>query len=174
MSQHIRPATPADAGVLARVKVASWRVAFRGLMPESHLAGLDVAAIQATWDRVLGETDWPRSGMLVLERDDEIAGYSHFYPTDDADDDPSSVGMIGSLYTLPEVWGTGAGKALMTRVVETLTEAGYAEASLWVLVGNRRARAFYEGQGWKEDGGRDEDRSDGFLVSKLRYRRSLG
>lgn len=47
---------------------------------------------------------------------DRVVGYSRFHPTDDADDDPTAVGMIGSIYTLPEVWGTGVGKALMAEV----------------------------------------------------------
>ena len=39
---ELREATPADAPALAAVQVASWRAAYRGLMPDGVLAGLSV------------------------------------------------------------------------------------------------------------------------------------
>ncbi len=38
---NIRPATPDDAPALAKVHIDSWRSAYRGLVPDSHLAKLD-------------------------------------------------------------------------------------------------------------------------------------
>ena len=37
----IRPATPADANALAKLHIDSWRAAYRGLVPDPHLASLD-------------------------------------------------------------------------------------------------------------------------------------
>ncbi|GAA1000475.1 GNAT family N-acetyltransferase [Acrocarpospora macrocephala] len=173
MSRRVRRAVPQDAAILAAVQLASWQAAFRGLLPEEYLANLDDKAFQARWDDSLATSQWPSSGTLVAEEAGRAVGYTRFYPTDDDDDDSAAVGTVGSLYTLPEVWGTGVGKVLMTAVVDALTGAGYSEATLWVLRGNRRAREFYRRQGWSEDGGLTEDLSDGFLVTKLRYRRLL-
>ncbi|WP_344968926.1 GNAT family N-acetyltransferase [Streptosporangium fragile] len=142
-------------------------------MPEEYLASLDTEAFRAAWDDRITESRWPSSGTLVAEEAGRVVGYSRFYPTDDTDDDPAVVGMIGSMYTLPEVWGTGAGKALMAGVVDTLAGAGYSQATLWVLEGNHRAREFYRRQGWDGDGGLVEERGDGFPITKVRYRRPL-
>ncbi|GAA4247772.1 hypothetical protein [Dactylosporangium darangshiense] len=40
---EIRPATVEDAGAVAAVHVGSWRAAYRGIVPQEHLDGLDVA-----------------------------------------------------------------------------------------------------------------------------------
>ncbi|MEV6987095.1 GNAT family N-acetyltransferase [Sphaerisporangium sp. NPDC051017] len=173
MSPRVRRAVPRDAATLAAVQDASWKAAFAGLMPDDYLASLDVAAFRATWEECLAGPVRPSSGILVAEDDAQVVGYARYYATDDADDDPARVGMLGSLYTLPAVWGTGVGKALMTEVLGALASAGYAESTLWVLEGNGRARNFYRRQGWSEDGGREESRDDGFLITKLRYRLSL-
>ncbi|MER5620930.1 GNAT family N-acetyltransferase [Streptosporangium sp. NPDC002544] len=173
VTRRVRQAVPLDAAPLGVIQAASWQAAFHGLMPGEYLANLDTEAFQKTWANVIAESQWPSSGALVAEEADRVVGYSRFYPTDDADDDPTAVGMIGSIYTLPEVWGTGVGKALMAEVVDNLARAGYAEATLWVLEGNDRAQDFYRGQGWSKDGGMVEDRSDGFLITKVRYRRPL-
>jgi len=36
----LRPAQPADAAAVARVHVRSWQVAYRGLLPDEYLDGL--------------------------------------------------------------------------------------------------------------------------------------
>ena len=73
----------------------------------------------------------------------------------------------------PEAWGSGAGTALLAAGVEELRRQGYAEASLWVLEDNPRARRFYEREGWTLDGARKEDEFLGVvteLASALRRR----
>jgi hypothetical protein len=49
----------------------------------------------------------------------------------------------------------------------------FAEAVLWVLGTNERARRFYEAAGWEPDGNtKVEDRASGTL-HEVRYQRSL-
>jgi GNAT superfamily N-acetyltransferase len=165
MTRSIRPAVATDAATLARIQAESWRAAFQGLLSDDYLAGLDLAALQATWSGHLAEARWPGAGTLVLEDAGQAVGYSRFYPTADTDADPARVAMIGSMYTVPAVWRTGAGRLLMTTVLETLTDARYATAALWVLEGNSRARAFYQAHGWSPDGARQADSE----MVKLRY-----
>lgn len=169
----IRRAVAGDAAELAHVQAASWRAAFRGVLSDAYLADLDTDALRSAWSELLADTRWPRAGTLVLEEEGEIVGYSRFYPSDDGDVDAERVAMIGSMYTLPRVWRTGAGRMLMTAVMDAITLAGFGTATLWVLEGNARAQQFYRAQGWVSDGMRHTDDGDPDAVVKWRYRRQL-
>jgi RimJ/RimL family protein N-acetyltransferase len=70
-------------------------------------------------------------------------------------------------------WGTGAGRALLLAAHAQLARLGYAEAVLWVLPGNRRARRFYEAAGWVADGAERSAEVQGVVVPEVRYRRRL-
>jgi hypothetical protein len=58
-------------------------------------------------------------------------------------------------------------------VTDDLRQAGYVDAVLWVLAANRRARRFYEREGWRPDGAELTDDTRGFPITELRYRREL-
>jgi len=57
--------------------------------------------------------------------------------------------------------------------VDRLREDGRAEAVLWVLATNERARRFYAAAGWRPDGGSRTEDFAGVPVRELRYRRPL-
>ena len=52
----IRAARAADAEQIALVHVWSWQSAYRGLMPQAPLDGLDPAQRVGRWELVLAET----------------------------------------------------------------------------------------------------------------------
>lgn len=54
-----------------------------------------------------------------------------------------------------------------------LADAGFAEAYLWVLGSNARARRFYEIGGWAADGGTKVERRGEVELREVRYRRDL-
>ena len=54
-----------------------------------------------------------------------------------------------------------------------MTAAGCANATLWVVDGNDRARAFYEARGWVHDGAVKVDDQGSFRLRELRYVRAL-
>ncbi|MCX4403261.1 GNAT family N-acetyltransferase [Streptomyces sp. NPDC059837] len=87
--------------------------------------------------------------------------------------DPSQetpdIAEIGTLYALPEVWGTGTGKQLMLATLTTLGQADDTQATLWVLEDNERAWRFYEAAGRRADGAAVEDTTGGASLNKLRY-----
>ena len=64
------------------------------------------------------------------------------------DPDERTVGHLARLYVDPEHWGQGVGTQLYTVAVADLASR-FAEATLWVLEANRRARAWYERLGWR-------------------------
>ncbi|MGW2161186.1 N-acetyltransferase family protein [Nonomuraea sp. NPDC001699] len=169
---RIRKATPADAQAIAEVHVRSWQAAYRGLVPQDHLDRLDPAARRPGWERWLAGTAWPRQGALVAESDGRVVGFAGVLPARDGEDG-ATVAEVATIYLTPESWVRGIGRALMDAVLAALTEAGYQEAVLWVLDTNVRARRFYEAAGWHDDGVAKEDGSRGFVLTEVRYRRSL-
>jgi len=178
----IRPATGADALAIATVHVRSWQAAYRGLLPQSHLDGLDPGRSRVQWKSVLGTTAWPSAGTLVLVDSDaasvppteSIIGFAGLSPTrDDDDDDPTSVGELQTLYLDPGAWRHGAGSLLLHAAQDQLSRAGFVTASAWVLETNVRARTFYEHHGWRFDGSTKLHDWGTFVVTDVRYRRPL-
>jgi GNAT superfamily N-acetyltransferase len=169
----IRAAGPEDAESIAVVHIRAWQDAYRGLMPQGYLDSLSLKRRCEDWERILAETDWPRAGVFVAQGCAGVVGFAHVGPARD-DDAGGDAGEVNAIYVLASVWGTGAGRALMTAGVETLRDAHFGEATLWVLGTNARARRFYEVAGWSIDGAERTEELRGFPVREVRYRRPLG
>ena len=97
-----------------------------------------------------------------------IVGFVSVGPSTDIDGE----GELYAIYVLPETWGGGAGHGLMEAAKELL-RASYAEATLYVLDDNPRARRFYEREGWALDGATKTGEFLGLPVAEVRYRISL-
>lgn len=82
------------------------------------------------------------------------------------------VGELYALYVTPAWWSTGAGRALMDRVLALLAAERYQRAVLWVLADNARARGFYERAGFAPDGATNILTGLGGVL-ELRYSREL-
>jgi GNAT superfamily N-acetyltransferase len=158
---------------IAIVHVRSWQAAYCGLVPQDYLDSLDAEQRYPVWKRILGEAEWPRAGTFVAADGRDVVGFAHICPTRDADQDPARAGELAAIYLVPEAWGTGLGRELMTSGLSALSDAGFGEATLWVLDTNSRARRFYEAGGWHADGAVKQDGSRGFVLNEVRYRRSL-
>lgn len=170
----IRIAGVPDARAISVVHVRSWQAAYRGLIPQDYLDSLDLDQVSARRERSLAEQDWPRRGVLVAEQAGEIVGFSGTGPSRDDDLDPATVGEVNSIYLLPQAWGTGLGRELMSAARAGLRQAGFRDAALWVLDTNERARRFYAADGWRPDGAAKlDDNRPGLTLSEVRYRRSL-
>ena len=59
------------------------------------------------------------------------------------------------------------------RTIRGTARSSYAEATLWVLEENPRARAFYERCGWSLDGERKSEERWGVSAAEVRYRKRL-
>lgn len=142
-------------------------------MPQAYLDGLDPAQRAGRWGRLLAEIDRTRGGVLVADDGRHILGFVSYASSGDNDADPSRVGEVGAIYLRPDAWGKGVGRRLMDAAFGRLADAGFAEATLWVLDSNVRARRFYEAGGWRADGEVEIDESRGFPITEVRYRRVL-
>jgi ribosomal protein S18 acetylase RimI-like enzyme len=172
----IRPATQADALAVATVHVRSWQAAYPGLVPQPYLDSLTPEGRRGRWEEILAATSWPTKATLLLvdEPDDTVIGFVSFGPTRDEDGpDPATVAEVGTLYIDPDFWSRGAGELLLSAALAQLTEAGFAEVTLWALKTNERARRFYERRGWKLDGTTKLHDWKAFVATDVRYRLTL-
>jgi GNAT superfamily N-acetyltransferase len=132
----IRKATVADALAVETVRVTSWKLAYRGLVPDAYL---DAMAVDAS-RRVAIITAGDATTLLAVDGGTPV-GMAAFGPT--RDDDLDGLELF-ALYVLPAVWRAGIGTALLA--------ACGPVRSVWVLEDNARAQAFYARQGFVPDG----------------------
>ncbi|WP_246486624.1 hypothetical protein [Kribbella qitaiheensis] len=84
----VRAARAADLYDAAVVRVASWRGAFTGLVPQEFLDGMDPAKIAAGWQDSITAG---RSRLYVVAAGDRIVGYAGVGP---AREGPSEAGEL--------------------------------------------------------------------------------
>jgi L-amino acid N-acyltransferase YncA len=148
----IRRAAPADARAIAAVHVASWRVAYRGIVADAVLDGLSVERRERGWREILGRTDERGSFTLVAERDGAVAGFCAIAAPSRDDDADERTAEVTAIYVEPAQWRAGTGAALLREALDALRADGWREATLWVLEDNAAGRAFYERLGFAADG----------------------
>src|SRR5262249_33894255 len=134
---------------------------------------LDPAQRRQRWVRNLQDAQLSANTTVLAHHSDGVAGFAQVSASRDADADPIAVGEVTAIYLLPQCWGSGGGQMLMDAALRRLTDAGYLEATLWVLDSNARARRFYEAGGWQPDRATKTDNSRGFPLLEIRYRRRL-
>jgi ribosomal protein S18 acetylase RimI-like enzyme len=171
---ELRDATPADARAIATMLVASWRAAYRGLMPDEVLAGLSVAERERFWSDTLSALE-PHASVVVATAAQAVVGFAAvgapFDPIDRAD---PTLGHLYALYLDPDSWGRGIGTQLHATALDRLRACGFTSAGLWVLDGNQRARRFYHRHGWTDTGRTQVDRGpDGIELHERRLHRIL-
>ncbi|MBP3044433.1 GNAT family N-acetyltransferase [Arthrobacter jiangjiafuii] len=165
----IRPPVESDAPRLAVIHIAAWRAAYRGVMSDDYLDGLDVGRHSDGWRRNILN---PRNGTvhLVAQVDDELVGFAIVGPGDNTSD--PSVGQLNAINLHPDWWAQGIGTVLFAAAEETLVLLGYQAGFLWVEAGNDRAISFYTKRGWLDDGGTMEDARFDPPVVERRHSRS--
>ena len=169
----LRSATPGDAHAIATVHVASWRVAYRGLLPDDVLDGLSVTDRARIWaDRLTSPA--PRSRTLLVVDDAAVLGFASTGPAAHVDD--PAAGELYAFYLDPRVWGRGHGARLHSGALGNLRVDGFTHACLWVLDGNERALRFYRWQGWAPTGETkvERDLGGGVPLAERRLQRAVG
>jgi ribosomal protein S18 acetylase RimI-like enzyme len=165
---EIRRATGTDALGVARVHIATWRAAYRGIVPQEFLDSLDVRrrARNYTFDAA-GPHDpvtW-----IALDEGDVVGFVTVGLPRDDE----PRVGEVQALYVASERWRGGLGATLLKAAESLLTQAGATTAYLWVLEDNERGRRFYDAQGWRHADDQQTVEIGGTPLVELRYHKVL-
>lgn len=168
----IRAAAEADIPAIARVQVASWRAAYRDILPETLLDNLSETERAGLFRSRLMHPQAEDRPLWVMERLGEILGFVACGPCLDHGLDPAATAEVYALYFSPSAWGNGFGRALLAHALGDLREQGFAEAILWVLERNARARRFYESAGWRADGALRTEWQGGIALREVRYRRA--
>jgi ribosomal protein S18 acetylase RimI-like enzyme len=144
----VRGALEGDLYGAAVARVASWRGAFTGLVPQDFLDAMDPVAIAAGWKKSITAG---RSRLYVVAAGDRIVGYAGVGP---AREGPADTGELYALFVHPDWWGTDAARLLTDAAIGDLRDKGCAEVWLWVLEANVRARAFYRRYGFTKTSAR--------------------
>ena len=148
---EVRKAERKDMKLLGRIMAVSFRSAFSAFISQQLLDACaqedNCAALLENVFR-MGEMNFligEESGLLIWQRTEEGA-------------------EIVALHSLPESWGSGLGKAMLATALE---EIGDRPVYLWAFKENKRARRFYEKNGFHFDG--NERVSDYEGAIEVRY-----
>ena len=161
----VRTATPDDADAIERVRTETWRVTYRGLMPD---AVLDRLGYDGSRRRRYMTAMRAEQFVLVAEHDGEMVGFCNGGPARDTDG--AHPGEIYAIYVLPTHHGHGHGSALVRAGARELLARGLRGMVIWVLRENSASRTFYERMGGRYLEARDEDREiEGTTVTESGY-----
>jgi GNAT superfamily N-acetyltransferase len=141
MTIAIRRAAPQDANAIAQVRIDSWRTTYRGLVPDAYLDAMQLGASVEMWSRVLNAADASAS-VFVAENDGSIVGFA----AGNLLKEPR-YGLnaeLSAVYLRREFQRAGLGRRLVCAVAEAARGHGAAGMIVWIISGNRAARAFCE------------------------------
>jgi GNAT superfamily N-acetyltransferase len=182
---YVRPARSEDAGEIARIQLATWRVAYRRLLPAAALDRLDEAWLADRWSAAIEAPPTPRHRVLVAVEQAEQSypvGFAGTGPVDEqalAPGEPAEalgdrVAAVTDLLVEPR-WGRrGHGSRLLAASVDRWREDGFAAAVAWAYDDDAATRKFLTSAGWEPDGAtRALDVYD-MLVPQSRLHTALG
>lgn len=130
----VRSATAEDASPVAEIWHRGWRDGHLGLVPEELARVRTEASFHERAIERVGDT-------TVALVDGDVAGFVMV-----VDDEAEQV------YVASEHRGTGVAGRLLAAAEEQVRANGHDRAWLAVVAGNARARAFYEREGWRDEG----------------------
>jgi GNAT superfamily N-acetyltransferase len=155
----LRPGTAEDAAAVADLWHRGWHDAHPGHVPEGLTAARTAAEFH---DRARGRVD----DTTVAEVDGEVAGFVMVVGDE-----------VEQVYVDGKHRGTDLAGVLLDEAERQVAGQGHDEAWLAVVVGNARARRFYERRGWTDGGDLPyEVTADGrrFVSPCRRYVKRLG
>ncbi len=130
----IRFAQPADMAAVAVIWHRAWHVGHAGHVPDGLTAARTLDAFHARTPARVADT-------MVAEIDGELVGFTMV----EGDE-------VEQVFVDPRSHGTGVAAPLLAAAEQQVAAAGHDVAWLAVVVGNARARAFYEKHGWHDEG----------------------
>jgi GNAT superfamily N-acetyltransferase len=140
----VRRARLEDAAAIAEVHVRTWQAAYEHVFGAERLAGIDLAAREGLARRFATDGSYD---AFVADDDGRVVGFAASGEPDHGE----AARELFAIYVLPDAWGSEAAAGLMRATLDAMRRRGAADAILWVLADNPRARRFYEREGWQED-----------------------
>ncbi len=183
---YVRAARPDEAGEIARIQVATWRIAYRRLLPARILDQLDQQWMARRWRAAIGSPPTPRHRVLVAWEQaaqggrEDLVGFAASGPADEqaaAPDEPEPPGAdtaaVTDLLVEPRWSRRGHGSRLLAASVAHWRDDGFAAAVAWAFEADPATRTFLTSAGWEPDGATRALDVDDLLVPQLRLHTSL-
>lgn len=180
---YVRPARASDAAEIARIQLATWRVAYRRIMPARVLDRLDEGWMAQRWLTAIEAPPTDRHRVLVAVEQAEqayLVGFAAIGPADEAafapgeDALPDTVAAFTDLLVEPR-WGRrGHGSRLLAASVDLWRGDGFATALAWAYQGDVATQKFLTSAGWRPDGATRALDVDDQLIPQLRLHVDLG
>jgi ribosomal protein S18 acetylase RimI-like enzyme len=144
----IRYADINDAKILGQIHSNSWKIAYKGIVPDEVLNNITIEKRQKYFEKAFAEGEEKNALIFVENKAVGLICIGKCRDTDKI----GSYGEIWGIYLLPEYWYMGIGTELMNWGIEEVKKRNYHNVTLWVLEENFRAREFYEKMGFQHDG----------------------
>lgn len=139
MPVFVRNAGVGDAAAIARVHVAAWEAAFRGIMPDEHIDARTIEVRTSQWTSRLAETN--RFVWVACDANGDVQGFAGAKLLDPAQGGFQS--YLQTLYVHPRAARQGIGSQLLRVACARLRDMGARNLALRTLrLGE--ARRFYE------------------------------
>lgn len=176
---YVRAARPDEAEQIARIQVATWRTAYRRLLPARILDQLDQQWMAQRWRGAVDSPPSPRHRVLVALEQSHLVGFAAAGPADaqalapEEDLFGEDTVAVTDLLVEPR-WGRrGHGSRLLAACVDHWREDGFRTAIAWAYEADPATRGFLTSAGWEPDGARRALDVDDLLVEQLRYHTEL-
>jgi len=148
MNLIVREASQDDVKVISLISVTTWKIAYRGLLPDEFL---DSLSVEMREKNILKGIKIPSNRYAIAELGGQPVGMICFYPLDNV----NFKGIdweIEALYVLPQYWNKGVGRTLIKYAFQCMVENKANTCNLWMLKYNENARKFYERVGMSFSG----------------------
>lgn len=172
MPTTIRKAVSSDREAIARLHVAAWRRAYRGILPPQTLARLDQTARLRLWSGLLKQAKSDAKSISILVAQDEKQVLTGFCSASRLS--PRQKGCafeIASIYVLPRRLRRGIGSALLQSMLAEIRTRGGKKAILRTVDGTPSCD-FYESRGWIRQRGKKSIMMDGRSIPIAEYIRN--
>jgi GNAT superfamily N-acetyltransferase len=143
VSPLIREATAIDAESISRVRVASWRAAYRGIIDAAYLDALSVEAGRARYLRGFDPAPAAAFTRVAVDAGGRVVGFASGGVARGAGGPPRE-GEVWMIYLLPDMQRRGLGSLLLRSMARGLDRRGHGSMVVWALARNAPARAFYD------------------------------
>jgi GNAT superfamily N-acetyltransferase len=131
----IRPAVPADMAAVADLWHEGWHDAHAGHVPDGLTAERTLEAFHERTPARVADT------AVAVSEDGSVVGFVMVVGDE-----------VEQAFVARAARGTGLASALLAEAERRVADRGHHVAWLAVVVGNARARRFYEKQGWVDEG----------------------
>ena len=176
----VRPASPDDAGEIARIQLTTWRHAYGRILPQHVVDSIDKAWVTRRWQAAIEDPPSPRHRVLVAVEQAEQAYLVGFVATGEVDETALAPDEEAEKLLRPDMasvtdllveprWGRrGHGSRLLAASADLWREDSFTTAVAWSFEADVAMRSFLTSAGWELDGAARALDVDDLLVPQVR------